>query len=1123
MASAEESVLKAVRDPARGRRNLAALAAHLGPQPAAELLPVLGRLLPRVADPDMALNNLERLFAQPAARAQLAGLLDHRGRGLDAALHLLAASQFFADTLAHYPELLEAVRTPPRRNPSTAELTAQLQAEVDAARDDPAVLRAFRRFRAGHTLRIGANDILRDRPLEEVTRELARLADASVEVALRFALRTVGNRFGTPTGPGGEPARVAAFAFGKLGGDELNYSSDIDLMFVYDHDGETAGRRSALGNDEFFARVVQEVVRLLSAPTDRGAAYRVDLRLRPDGARGPLARSLAGTLSYYDTRGRTWERQALIKLRHVAGDGELGREFLAAVEPFVYRKYFSFAEINEVKALKRQMEQRAAAAGDLVDVKTGRGGIRDIEYAVQFLQLLNGGDLPAVRQRNTLLALEALEIAGCLTPHETYTLADAYRFLRKTEHRLQLLFDLQTHKLPATADELRTLARRMGYTEGLRNADFGMRNESREPRPGDVVPVAASGPDSAFRIPHSALSAQRRSPLDEAPAVGIDARDLLVDPLDRFLKDLHDKAAVDRAVLDHLLHQTFPDAGGRAEPESDLILHPAPDDATVRAVLGRYPFRDVPKAYRNLLGLARESVPFLSDRRCRHFFASIAPPLLKAVADTPDPDDGLNQLERVSASLGAKAVLWELFSANPATLKLYVELCAGSPFLSGLLINNPGMADELLDSLVLNRPRAADELRAELAELCRGASDPDPILHSFQDKELLRIGVADLLGKAGVRETTAALSDLADTVLNQVVELVEPAVRAKYGEPGVPEETPPPNPLPRGERGDRTDRLGASSPSLPRGGGRGEGSVLPRCRYALLGLGKLGGRELSYHSDLDLVLVYESADGCTAGGRASVPNGQYFTDLAQRVIKALSGMGPMGRLYPVDMRLRPTGKSGTLVVPLGEFDRYYGSGAAGVWERQALCRARVIRGEPAFAAAVMDRVRAAVAGGAWSAGVVDEVRAMRARLEAGPTARNLKRGPGGVADVEFVVQLLQMRYGRDHPGILVPNVWDALDALEAAGLLGADDAAGLRAGYTFLRQVTARLRVVTDRPLNELPEAPDEVAKLARRLGYPEPGAFLAEVKRVTADIRRRYDALTARERGSGDAATRGQ
>jgi glutamate-ammonia-ligase adenylyltransferase len=1058
MAAADDAILQSVREPDRAARNVAALAAHLGPTP--DLIAALARLLPRTADPDMALNNLERLFANPAARPQLAGLLESRGRGLESALHLLAASQFFADTLALYPEFLEAVRQPPRRAPSTPELVAELRAEVDAAADDPGVLRVFRRFRARHHLRIGINDIIRDRPLEEITRELARLADASIEVALQHALRSVGTRTGTPTGPDGTPARIAALAFGKLGGDELNYSSDIDLMFVYDHDGEVRGRRSGLSNAEFFTDVVRHVVRLLSQDTDRGIAHRVDLRLRPEGQRGPLARSLANTLSYYDTRGRTWERQALIKLRPVAGDLDLGREFLAAIEPFIYRKYFSFAEINEVKALKRQMEQRAgrprggeggepsAAARwtTPADVKTGRGGIRDIEYTVQFLQLLNGGDLPAVRQRNTLMALEALEIAGCLTPHETYTLAEAYRFLRKTEHRLQLLFDLQTHKLPASADEMRKLALRMGYT--AEPAERGPRLEES-----DLLPTDGT------------LSAQRRSPIDEAPAPTLDTRALLVDPLDQFLKDLHDKTAIDRAVLNHLLHQTFPDADAAAEPESDLVLDPEPDDATIAAVLGRYGFKDVNKAYQNLVQLAREAVPFLSDRRCRHFLASIAPALLRAVAETPDPDEALTNLERVSVSLGAKAVLWELFSVNPASLKLYVDLCSGSPFLSGILTNNPGMADELLDSLVLNRPRSAEELRAELAELCRGASDLDPILHSFQDKELLRIGVADLLGMADIRQTTLGLSDVADTLVSQVLELVEPALKAKWGS--------------------------------------------PRCGCVLLGLGKLGGREISYHSDLDLMLLYESdGDTETEPGGESTTHAYYFTELAQRAIKLLGTMGPMGRLYAVDMRLRPTGKSGSLVVPLGEFERYFAGGGAQLWERQMLTRARVIRGDAAFAARVRTRLRAAIAADADAPALVKEVRAMRAKLEATASSRSLKRGPGGLADVEFLVQLLQIRHGRERPELLQPNIWDALDALEQAGLIAAVDAATLREGYSFLRLVEARLRIVTDRPLTELPDNAADLAKLARRLGFASPIEFLERMHTVTSSIRAVYERL---------------
>ncbi|HUR52725.1 MAG TPA: bifunctional [glutamate--ammonia ligase]-adenylyl-L-tyrosine phosphorylase/[glutamate--ammonia-ligase] adenylyltransferase, partial [Gemmataceae bacterium] len=912
------------------------------------------------------------------------------------------------------------------------------------------------------------------------------------------AARAVANKFGAPT------ARVAALAFGKLGGDELNYSSDIDLMFVYDRDGETTGKRSAITNSEFYDRAIKEVVRLLSLATDRGQAYRVDLRLRPEGKRGPLARSLASTLSYYDTMGRTWERQALIKLRHVGGDGDLAREFHAAVEPFVYRKYFSFSEINEVKALKRQMEQRAgerprvsgpSSSADATDVKTGRGGIRDIEYTVQFLQLLNGGDLPAVRQRNTLLALEALEIAGCLHSQETYILADAYRFLRKTEHRLQLLFDLQTHRLPSSPDELRKLALRMGYREEMRNAERGMRNENRP------AVDSSSAVDSEFRIPHSALSPQRRSPLDEyeSPEPTLDTRDLLVDPLDQFLKDLHDKTAIDRGILDHLLHQTFPDSDEAAEPESDLILDPDPDEATVRGVLGRYPFRDTDKAFQNLSQLAREAVPFLSARRCRHFLASIAPHLLRAVADTPDPDAALTNLERVSASLGAKAVLWELFSVNKPSLKLYVELCAGSPFLSGLLINNPGMIDELLDSLVLNRPRTGDELRAELAELCRGASDPEPILHSFQDKEFLRLGVGDLLGKADIRDTTGALSDVADTVLNQVVDLVEPEVRAKWGSPQ----------LRNAEFGMRNQNQN----SEPGTGGSGSGVSIPhsefripQCRYALLGLGKLGGREISYHSDLDLLLVYED----DAGGMA---NAEFFTELVQRVIKRTSQMGPMGRLYEVDMRLRPTGKSGRLVLSLAEFRRYFATGGAAIPERQALSRCRVVRGEPEFAAEVLAAARAAMLGKAWCPQVVGEVRAMREKMEATAPPGSLKRAPGGIVDVEFVVQLLQLKHGREHPEVLRPNVWDALDALEAGGFLKREEAAPLRAGYSFLRLVEARLRIVTDRALTEIPEAADDRVKLARRLGYPDPARFLADVARVKADIRRVYAALTTREK----------
>ncbi|MFO0877940.1 MAG: bifunctional [glutamate--ammonia ligase]-adenylyl-L-tyrosine phosphorylase/[glutamate--ammonia-ligase] adenylyltransferase [Gemmataceae bacterium] len=1055
----------------RGQRNFRSLAGHLGLDGLALASLALARLLPRCADPDMALNNLERFFAHPASRALLPPILENRARTLEILLGLFSTSQQFSDLLSQHPDSIEMLRVPLRKSPSFAELRDGLLAEVEAAAEDAAILRAFRRFRHRQLLRIGTNDIIRDRPLEEITRDISHVADAALDVALTQAIRLVSKRFGEPVDAHNRLIPCAVLAFGKLGGDELNYSSDIDLMFVYGDEGMTRGRRTAsIPADEFFGRVVTEVVRLLASHTDRGQAFRVDLRLRPEGQRGPLARSLASTLSYYDTMGRTWERQALIKVRPVAGDLALGERFLASIEPFVYRKYLSFAEINEIKAMKRRIEQKVSKAGDTGrEVKTGHGGIRDIEFTIQFLQLLNGGDLPELRQRNTLLALAALEQAGCLTDQEYRVLDDAYRFLRKTEHRLQLLFDLQTHRLPDDEAELHKLALRMGFatpTPAPRRGGNGPSSRTRRrgrpqaPRPDDASLAATNAPGN---------------------------------PLAAFLQAHRDKTGPTRRILDHLLHQTFSTSTENAEPESDLLLDPHPDPDTIRTVLARYAFRDVQAAYNNLLQLGQE-VPFLSTRRCRHFLASIAPSLLRAIADTPDPDMALRNLEKVTSSLGGKTVLWELFSFNVPSLKLYVDLCAWSQFLSEILINNPGMIDELLDSLVLNQPRSRVELASELIELCKGATDLEPILHSFQDKELLRIGVRDILHKDSIQETTAALSDLAETILAQVAAPQEAPIIRRYGVPML------------------------------------EGATQP-CRCVILALGKLGAREMNYHSDLDLMMIYE-ADGRTAPPPGAsrhdrfeqTDNFHFYTELCQRIIKTLSQLGPMGRLYQVDMRLRPTGKSGSLVLPLSEFRRYFTTttsspthpeGGAQLWERQALTRARVVYGDPGFAAQVMQAVAENAYAVPWVPSQVDEIASMRERIEASRPARDLKRGPGGLADVEFLVQMLQLRRGREVPRLRTTNTWQALAALGEAGLLPEASLTILREGYGFLLRVQNRLRIVHNRTIDAVPEDLAEVEKLARRLGFDSGARFLHELQQHRTGIRAEYLAALARERAT--------
>jgi glutamate-ammonia-ligase adenylyltransferase len=547
-------------------------------------------------------------------------------------------------------------------------------------------------------------------------------------------------------------------------------------------------------------------------------------------------------------------------------------------------------------------------------------------------------------------------------------------------------------------------------------------------------------------------------------------------PRELFLEEYKDRTSLTHRILEHLLHQTFSGDADQSEPESDIILDPNPEPDLIRAALEKYRFKNIDVAYQNLLLLAQESAPFLSTRRCRHFLASIAPALLKSLRETPDPDMALMNLEKVTASLGAKTILWELFSFNPPSLKLYVDICAWSQFLSGILTNNPGMIDELLDSLVLDQPRKLSELKHELADLCKNATDLDPILHSFQDKELLRIGVRDILGKDPIRLMVASLSDLAETVLSTVADIEMNSMVLKFGPPLL-------------SVGPRTGKP---------------------CRYAIVGLGKLGGREINYHSDLDLIILYEG-EGKPQKANIQNPdeqqsdNNSFFIELTQRITKTLSNHGPLGRLYELDFRLRPTGRSGSLVIPIQEFEKYYhDSGNVQLWERLMLSRARVVHGDSSFANDVSVVVNNAVCMVPWQSTFIDEMKTMRERLIASRNPGDLKRGIGGMADVEFLVELLQIRFGASHSSIRHSNVWSALEAMKLCGLVSATEHFELTSAYDFLFRVQARLRIVKNLAIDTIPEKTDEVTKLARRLGF-ELVAFQETLSRHQKIVRQHY------------------
>ncbi len=979
-------------DTPRAYANLLGLArSGLSPDLLAALLGRLEQLLPPLSDPDLAFNTLERFLAASRSPLSLGSLFERDPSSLEVLLQLFASSRFLGDVLVTDPEAFELVRLTEGQPVGRDQLVEDIRSEVTNLSDRRAALAVLRRHKRRETLRIAYGDLIRQQRIGIVTEQISFLADALCEAALSFATRQIMATRGTPRRLDGRPARFVVLALGKLGGVELNYSSDIDLLFLYEGDGRTDGLKQVT-NLEFHDRLAQEFLKLLTEHSDLGMVYRVDMRLRPHGPRGPLVHSMESALQYYDVLGRTFERQAFVKARPVAGDLELGREFLAAMEPWIYRRYLNRADITGVQALKRKIEQRAEREGtDERDVKAGRGGIRDVEFVIQFLQLLHGGDLPRVRTGNTLEAIDRLAEVGCLTLQEKTFLSDNYVFLRRIEHLLQVMLDVQTHVLPQDEEELARLAIRLGFPAG-----------------------------------------------DKATS------------LRNFKDEYRQRTERNRKILDHLLHDAFAETPA-PEPEVDLVLDPEPSPEFIRQTLAPYFFRDIDAAYQNLLTLSTERIPFLSTRRCRHFLASIAPALLRAIGATPDPDAALVNLCNVSDSLGGKGVLWELFSFNPPTLQLYVRLCASSPYLSSILTSNPGMLDELLDSLLINRLPNREVLGQMLEERCKGAEEIEPILHSFKHIQHLNVGVRDLLGKEDVRQTTAFLSDVADVCLGKVCQLQYDLLAARYGRPWLADENRP-------------------------------------CEMMVLALGKFGGREPNYHSDLDVVFLYEGEGGTRplVASRSSVPtttNLHFFNELAQRIIKWVNQIGPHGRLYELDVRLRPAGRGGNLALSLEAFERHFTEGTGQLWERQSLCRGRAMFGSPSARQRVEQLVRRIVTGLEWQPEFETQMRQMRLKLEENATLRNIKRAAGGLMDIEFIVQMLQLKHAAAHPGILQPGLFEAIPALADAGLLARGDAEQLLESYRYLRGVEARLRLMNTTARHDLPASPLERDKLAYLLG----------------------------------------
>lgn len=833
--------------------------------------------------------------------------------------------------------------------------------------DEATFMRWLRQQRHREMLRWIWRDVNGLCSVQELTRELSDFADVCIELARQRAHAELVARHGEPVGEeSGVAQRMSVIGMGKLGAQELNLSSDIDLIFVYPEAGETAGPAS-ISNHEFFVRQGQKIVRLLDAQTEDGFVFRVDMRLRPWGDGSALASSFASMETYYEQHGREWERYALIKARICAGDQERGQEMMRALRPFVFRRYLDFGAFESLREMKAMIEREVRRKGMDTNIKLGRGGIREAEFIVQAFQLIRGGVDRRLQQRELLQVLALLAETALLPEPVTVQLREAYLFLRQVEHRVQSLHDHQTQDLPVGPLEQERLALSLGF-EGW--ADFlATLNRHRE---------------------H--VEVQFRDV--------IVAREVSADDVD---------VAASRVWL--------------AE-EDDLP-----------ALLQEAGFSAVAETARQLLGLRESRAVRTMQQVGRERLDRLMPMLISRCQQHDEPDVALARCLPLVESVRRRSAYMMLLVENRAALGRLVDLCAASPWIADELARYPVLLDELLNARTLFAPPGKAELEAELRQVLVRLPEDDieaqmEALRIFKKGHVLRVAASDITGSLPLMKVSDYLTWIAEAVLEEVLWLAWRDLTARHGLPH------------------RAD----GSPCNP--------------DFIVVGYGKLGGLELGYGSDLDLVFVHDAAvDGETDGAKP-VDNATFFARLGQKMIAFLTAATSAGLLYEVDMRLRPSGNSGLLVSSLRAFTNYQDE-KAWTWEHQALVRARVVAGDSRLAAAFdAERVKV-LARARDNAALRQEVREMRDKMRAhlsseapgkGGQGFDLKHDRGGIVDIEFMVQYGVLAWAHESPELTrYPDNVRILEGLANRGLLPSDAATGLRDAYLQYRARGHRL------------------------------------------------------------------
>ncbi len=871
----------------------------------------------------------------------------------------LSPSPYLTGLSKRYPEVFARAGSEPIDTLVQAECFA-LPANISS---QPELMKQLREAKNKLALLIAIADLSGVWPLEQVTRTLSEFADYALSQTLNFLLREAAKRgeitLKTPENPSLESG-IIILGMGKLGGFELNYSSDIDLILFFE---ENTLAYSGRGSEQkFMNKLAQDIVSIMQERTAEGYVFRTDLRLRPDPASTPPAINVLAAYQYYESVGQNWERAAMIKARPVAGDIAAGERFLAGLTPYIWRRSLDFAAINDIHSIKRQMDARGERNIQMAghNIKLGLGGIREIEFYAQIHQLIWGGRKPTLRTRNTCETLAQLVAEGLIDSTVEKTLVESYRFHRTVEHRLQMVSDAQTHTMPDNEEGLENIAHFSGYKE-----------------------------------------------------ISLFEKDLL-----GYLHAVHD-----------IYSASFKSEGDLGDAGGNLVFTGVSSDPETVKTLEQMGYKQAERLCEIIMGWHHGQKRCTRTKRARELLTELMPSLLARLAQTANPDAAFLKFDEFLTELPAAVQLFSLFSANKDLLGLIADIMGSAPALADTLSKSPELIENVLFSdfyEALPTKALLTEQASERLSFARDTEEALDHLTYYRNERQFQAGVQFLKGMINAPQLGRFLTSLAEVVMAEVLRAIQTEFEKTYGR-------------------------------------------IADAEFSIIALGKCGSREMTFHSDLDLVFVYRVPDFETiSDGEKGYSASVYYNRFAQRFVNALSQLNRGGKLYDVDTRLRPSGKQGLLAVSDKALSHYF-TELAWTFEYMAFTKARAVAGDATLSQWLGEFIRTQIEKPRDTAKLKADVNDMRLRMAEGHTDNlwDLKHVRGGLVDIDFIAQYLLLLHAPAHKGAPIGNCVEIFTWCKKNGLLDAQLVENLISTHDFLNQLFNLLRLCIDGVLDE--------------------------------------------------------